>query len=73
MDELIKKNLEEILNKNKTVTTVANEFNVSRPTVYKWLNNYKNLEFHMRLNSVEQRIERIHDILIDEIRKSKDV
>ena len=41
MNELMKKEIEEIINKTKTVTSVASELNVSRQTVYKWLNRYQ--------------------------------
>lgn len=33
--------LTQIINKQKKVTQVAKEFNVSRPTIYKWLSRYK--------------------------------
>ena len=39
--ELKEQKLKEVINKEKTVTTVALELNVSRQTIHKWLSRYK--------------------------------
>jgi transposase len=41
MDTVVQKKLNQILNKETTITSVANELGVSRQTLYKWLNQYK--------------------------------
>ncbi|MCX6757091.1 MAG: helix-turn-helix domain-containing protein, partial [Candidatus Nomurabacteria bacterium] len=67
MNELLKKQLKEIIDNKRTVTSLAKELNVSRHTIYKYLYRYKRLELNQSFSLKEKRNNTAHNKIPSEV------